>query len=132
MTGKHGEMRSDVIYTKHLRVRDGGILYMELNLELLPVQGKKITVSQLTLTYENGECLVSMCGECDGIKYDFCFINASVIKVEPDGNGFVIEGFEIIDNKSRGWESDKRYFVNDYEYSAVSFYCEDFTITENV
>ena len=105
---------------------------MDQKTENLPVQGKRVTVSQLTLEYENDECCIHICGECDGVRYDLEFTNASVVKINPDGNGFLIEGFEIIDNKPRGFEADKRYFVNDYEYSSVSFYCEDFTVTESI
>ncbi len=104
---------------------------MDCNLELLPVQGKRIIVSQITLTYD-GKCRVCMSGESDGTKYVFEFNNASRLDIYSDGNECVIEGFEIIDNKSRGWEADKRYFVNDYEYGSVSFYCEDFTVTESI
>ena len=53
------------------------------------------------------------------------FRNVSSLNIKDTSFPFEFSGLEIIDNSQRGWERDKRYFVNDYEDGKISFYCEE-------
>ena len=39
---------------------------------------------------------------------------------------YQICGFEILDNKDRGWDKSLRYTINDFEDGMIKFYCESF------
>lgn len=39
-------------------------------------------------------------------------------------------GFEIVNTSSMGYESDRRYHINDYEDAMISFYCRDIEVVE--
>ena len=61
-------------------------------------------------------------------KVKIKFVNVNDFTLDGIGKYNLILGFEIIDNKVRGWESEYRYFVNDYENSVLQFYCEKIEI----
>ena len=61
-------------------------------------------------------------------KLKMRFLNVNDFILNGIGKYNQILGFEIIDNKERGWEQGYRYLVNDYENSVLQFYCEKIEI----
>ena len=39
---------------------------------------------------------------------------------------FKICGFQIMDNKNKGWDKSIRYTVFDFENQSLCFHCEDY------
>ena len=47
-----------------------------------------------------------------------------------DSSEFVIEGFEVLDNRENGYSNDVRYRLNDFECGAIRFYFEKYDARE--
>lgn len=56
--------------------------------------------------------------------------NASDIRIDFTSS-LLIDGFEILDNSSRGWLNDVRYTLNDFENGAIKLYFESYEIVYN-
>lgn len=88
------------------------------------LQGQEINIIKIDL-----ECI---CGQIDLLlKIEFNnkiktiqFSNISMLTINDFSYPMCIQGFEIIDNKLKGWEESSRYRVHDYEEEAINFYCE--------
>ena len=52
------------------------------------------------------------------------FFNVSMLTIKDFSYPMYVQGFEIIDNRCRGWENDSRFRVHDYEDESINFYCE--------
>jgi hypothetical protein len=39
-----------------------------------------------------------------------------------------ITGFEVVDNRNKGWLPENNFFVNDYEEGTLKFYCRSITV----
>jgi hypothetical protein len=68
------------------------------------------------------------CIDEDQNSYFIIFENISKLNLSEISYPFQICGFEILDYSSRGYQKDSRFFVNDYEDGALSFFCENFEI----
>ena len=79
-------------------------------------------------TADGGISVKMQCEDENGKAYFIIFGNVSKINMSDVSYPFQICGFEIADNSSRGYQSDCRFFVNDYEDGILSFYCESFDI----
>lgn len=92
------------------------------------IQGKSIEIKKLVLnsTDEQNDLFLNIV--CDGTELVLSFFAVSDLNLNNASYPVLIYGFEIIDNKNRGWEKHARYTVNDYEDGNLSFYCEDFDI----
>ena len=55
--------------------------------------------------------------------------NANNIKMNFCSSAFSIEGFEIIDNVTKGWSKEVRYCLNDFENGVIKLYFERYEIT---
>jgi hypothetical protein len=52
------------------------------------------------------------------------FVKVSSLKIKDFGGSYnQIMGFNIVDSKDNGWESDSRYHIEDYENGIIDFYC---------
>ena len=90
--------------------------------------GKTISVNSLHIDVTN-IVTVKMTYTADGSEpFVAEFRNVSSLNLRETSFPFEFSGLEIIDNSQRGWERDKRYFVNDYEDGRLSFYCEKITM----
>ncbi len=56
------------------------------------------------------------------------FEGISGLKIDGFGKYNQLVGFEVLDYGGRGWESESRFFVNDYERGLISFYCSDIQV----
>lgn len=68
------------------------------------------------------------CQDGGEAKVKIKFVDVNDFTLNGIGKYNQILGFEIIDNKARGWEQGYRYFVNDFENSVLQFYCEKIEI----
>ncbi len=93
------------------------------------INGKDIIVQAFGIEHYDGTLIAKMkCVVEDEKLYLIVFQNVSKIRMTGILYPFQICGFEIVDYSSRGYQSDCRFFVNDYEDGAISFYCESFEI----
>jgi len=96
---------------------------------LSKLDGKDVYVKSFTAECkENSLRLTMTCVTNDKSEFFLVFENASKLNMSEVNCPFQISGFEILDYKERGYMKENRYFVNDYEYGTISFYCEDFHI----
>ncbi len=94
------------------------------------VQGQELSISELRVTQNNGSIEIEMNVECAQKLFAMKFYNAANIRIQAMSNPLVIEGFELVDNKSRQWDRTSRYTVSDFETDSIEFVCEDFDIAE--
>lgn len=95
------------------------------------VNGKSIFIGDFEIKQFDGKLAVTMTCVCeDQNAYSILFENVSKLQLSNIFYPFQISGFEILDFSSRGYQNDSRFFVNDYEEGQLSFYCEDFEISD--
>ena len=75
-----------------------------------------VVTVKMTYTVDEGEPFVAE------------FWNVSSLNIQDMSFPFEISALEIVDNSQRGYQKDKRYFVNDYEDGRLSFWCEKITM----
>ena len=93
------------------------------------INGKSVLVDNLCVQCENGCIELHMrCVTDENKSLSIVFGNISKLNLSDISYPFQICGFEIKDYNSYGYEKDSRYFVNDYEDNAISFYCEKIEI----
>ena len=100
-----------------------------MNNMLSEIEGGSITVREFLLESSGDTMNAKMqCAADNGKAYFFVFQNVSEINMSNVSYPFQIDGFEISDNSSRGYQKDCRFFVDDYEDGMLSFYCESFDV----
>ena len=94
------------------------------------VNGKSILVCDFQVVYDDEALTIKMtCISENQNGYFIVFENVSKLKMSDISYPFQICGFEILDYSSRGYQKDSRFFVNDYEDGKLSFFCENFEIS---
>ena len=71
--------------------------------------GEEIVFVEILFGLDNGELI------------KLRFIGVFNLKLNIPRNQIV--GFDIVDNKNKGWSVDCRYHVEDYENGVIDFYC---------
>jgi len=96
------------------------------------VQGKEIEVLELRLfqDFEVQGISLSIICLCENQRYMIQFANVSHLKIENFSYPLQICGFEIRNNRDRGWDSHAKYTVNDFEDGTIAFYCENIVIKD--
>ena len=93
------------------------------------INGKSILVDNLSVACEDNFMEIQMrCITEDHKSLSIIFRNVAKFNLSNISYPFQICGFEIKDYSSYGYEKDSRYFVNDYEDNAISFYCENIEV----
>ena len=64
----------------------------------------------------------------DNCIYHLEFTNVSGVNIRDFSLPFQVQGFEIMNNKSRSWDKALTYRIHDYEDQKIDFYCENVTI----
>ncbi len=90
------------------------------------IQGQEIKVIELNLSVYGIESVLTMefLLKDEGVR--MIFHNVSCLNIKDFSLPQQICGFEIIDNKDRGWDKSLRYTINDFEDGRIKFYCESF------
>lgn len=90
--------------------------------------GKTVLVKSLNVNVADVVTMKMTC-TADGTEpYTAEFINVSSLNIKDMSFPFEVAALEIIDNSERGYQNDRRYFVNDYEDGKISFYCEKISV----
>jgi len=98
-----------------------------MNQTFSEINGKALNVEAFGVECFSGVLNAKMrCSAENGKFYRIIFRNVSKMKLSEVSFPFRIDGFEITDHSSRGYQKDSRYFVHDYEDGVLSFYCEAF------
>ena len=42
-----------------------------------------------------------------------------------------VQGFEIVDHSSSGWDKDSRFEIRDFEENKINFYCEEYKLVND-
>ena len=90
------------------------------------IQGQEIQVVELNLSVYGIESVLTMEFLLKDEVVRMIFNNVSCLNIKDFSLPQQICGFEIIDNKDRGWDKSLRYTINDFEDGRIKFYCESF------
>ena len=99
-----------------------------INEKLNKINEKSIEIVNFHLHTEDNVLELLLNVLCDNEKYIINFHNVSCLSVNCVSFPIIIQGFEIIYNKNRGWDSIHRYRIDDYEDGLLSFFCEKIEI----
>lgn len=93
------------------------------------IVGQSIIIKAFWIEHRQDTLAIKMKCMTENCKVHFIiFNNVSKLMVKDISYPFKVDGFEIIDNSSRGFQRDCRYLVQDYEDGLLSFVCENFEI----
>lgn len=93
------------------------------------INGKQIEIISFKIIRLKDNIKLDLLFNCNGNRYAAEFLNVSDICIENMNYPIQIEGFEIVSNESKGWETQFKYTVRDYEYDTFKFYCENYSIS---
>ena len=93
--------------------------------------GKTISVKSFNVDVVDAMTVKLICSAEDKDLHSVVFKNVSSLKLENISFPFEISALEILDYTNRGYQMDKRFFVNDYEEGKISFFCEEVEIDKN-
>jgi len=63
------------------------------------------------------------------IKIHMKFNDVYSFEIKQNGGSYnQISGFEIVDQKERGWEMTHRYLIRDFEDDKINFYCRSIEV----
>ena len=96
---------------------------------LKEIQGQQIEILEFILKCIDYQLELSLKISCNNEIYLLVFYNVSDINMEALSMPLQIAGFEIISNIKLGYEKSNRYRIHDFEEDKLSFYCEDFNIS---
>lgn len=91
-------------------------------------QGQQVEINELNLIRDatKADLKLQIISKCNIVN--ILFRNISDLKNDNFSVPFQICGFEILDNRENGWESSRRYIVQDFEDGKIQFCCENFMI----
>ena len=92
------------------------------------IQGQQIEILEFILNRVDFQLELSLKICCNNEMYLFVFNNVSNINMEDLSMPLQIAGFEILSNKSLGYDKAMSYRIHDFEENRLGFYCEDFDI----
>ena len=90
------------------------------------IQGQEIQVIDFNLSVNGIESVLTMSFLLKDEVMRMIFHNVSCLNINNFSMPYQICGFQIIDNKGRGWDKSVRYTVNDFEDRTIEFHCESF------
>ena len=95
-------------------------------------EGKKVFVDGFSVNHnaDDDKIMIKMHVRTRDNEAVISFYNATQIEFRMDSSEFVIEGFEVLDNRENGYSNDVRYRLNDFECGAIRFYFEKYDARE--
>lgn len=88
------------------------------------LNGQELYVEKMTLKCINNQMMLSLVVQSKGEILCAEFDRVSEFCVEKLSSPIIIQGLEIVDNTTRGWESVHQYTVRDFEDDTISFFCQ--------
>lgn len=64
------------------------------------------------------------------INLEIIFKNITNFSLKDVSGIIHISGFEIIDHKEDGWDTESRFEINDFENGDLHFICQDFNVKQ--
>ena len=92
------------------------------------IRGKKIQILEFSLFRINDQLELILKIDFNNAILIIRFYNVSDVSIQKLSMPMEIHGFDIIDNKQRGWEKDSRYEIRDFEDASIHFFCENIEI----
>jgi len=87
-----------------------------------------LIIYKLDISVKDDKTKIVILFEHDKEKAEAVFFNATKINIDmfslPNKASFI----NINDNAGKGYQSDVRYYVEEYENESLSFYCEEYKI----
>ena len=99
-------------------------------MKLEEILGKTLEITQMNITREGSQAILFLNTKIETKNISLQFNNVSGLQINDLNMPFQICGFEVIDNKTMGWEKSKRYKIHDFEDDRISFFCETITTTK--
>ena len=96
-----------------------------------PFQGRSVIIENILIDVSDDSLQMRIVFYVENEEIKVLFHNVSRLSVCELSFPAVISGVEIVDNSNRGWESDARYYIHDYEDDKISFYCQSWNVSEN-
>lgn len=94
------------------------------------LDGKMLLIDNLHITTVNQRLVLTMDADVEGKTYHIRFHNVSSLRIENVSYPIQISGFAIADNSAKGWQSDVRYEIYDFEDGMIRFFCEEITLAD--
>ena len=94
------------------------------------LDGKMLLIDNLHVTTVNQRLMLALDAYIEGKVHHIVFHNVSSLRIENVSYPIQISGFAITDNSAKGWQSDVRYEIYDYEDGIIRFFCENITVSE--
>ena len=69
-----------------------------------------------------------VCTDSQKHQYALDFKNVHTIDIRSLSFPMIVSGFEIIDHKQDGWDSESRFEILDYEDNVIHFTCENVAV----
>lgn len=91
--------------------------------------GKKVQIVEMILSNKEQHLELSWKIDLEGTIYIVTFYNVSRLRMNNLSAPLEVYGFEIIDHSQRGWETDSKFEMRDFEDDGVNFYFEYCIIT---
>lgn len=92
------------------------------------LQGKEMLISEITVKTTGCNLDLILTVIHSGKIYRLIFKNISRFSVDDLSAPMEIQGFEIIDHFSNGWDKESRFEIRDFEEDKIRFFCECFNV----
>lgn len=95
------------------------------------LQGKVIFIIEINLVCVNGTMDLLLKVKYSGESYRLIFRNVSRFSIDDLSAPMEVQGFEIVDHSSSGWDKDSRFEIRDFEENKINFYCEEYKLVND-
>ena len=96
--------------------------------DIMIIQGQEMKIINLNLSIDGYEATLTIKALVNKKNVCVVFHNVSNLTIDELSMPFQITGFQILDNKNKGWDKSIRYTVLDFEQDNIRFYCECYEI----
>ena len=92
------------------------------------LDGKMLLINNLRITTVNQRLILELDAYIEGKKYHIICKNVSSFQINSFSYPMQISGFAVVDNSTKGWQSDVRYEIYDFEEGRIRFFCEEILV----
>lgn len=92
------------------------------------IPDSSVYIQSLLLECIDGQMSILLKVYCNSKKYSIICKNVRGLSLKDLVYPAHIEGFQIVDNLDKGWQSDVRFKVYDFEENIISFFCQSLNI----
>lgn len=92
------------------------------------LNGKMLMIDSIHVEAVSRQLVLTIDAYIDGIKHRIVFWNVSALKMDNVSYPMQISGLAVMDHSEKGWSSDVRYEVCDFEDGHIRFFCGEITL----